>query len=138
MCPGSTASSGTYGPATPHSSTGKWVISVADTDHDRRAEYVRGRRGPKPCEIDLNERERGALSDRARSPYRRHRQRALIVLYAADGIPNRQIATLVGLNQNQVGMWRKRYATLGLMGLNDLPRSGRPRRLIDGHGGGPA
>ena len=59
---------------------------------------------------------------------RRVAQRARIVLLAADGVPNRQIAMLVGLNQNQVGMWRKRYASLGMSGLADRPRPGRPRR----------
>ena len=59
---------------------------------------------------------------------RRVVQRARIVLLAADGVPNRQIAMLVGLNQNQVGMWRKRYAALGMAGLADRPRPGRPRR----------
>ena len=59
---------------------------------------------------------------------RRVAQRARIVLLAADGVPNRQIAMLVGLNQNQVGMWRKRYAALGMSGLADRPRPGRPRR----------
>jgi transposase len=51
------------------------------------------------------------------------------VLLAADGMPNRQIAGMVGLNQNQVGMWRKRFAAVGMLGLNDLPRPGRPPRL---------
>jgi hypothetical protein len=37
---------------------------------------------------------------------------------------------LVGLNQNQVGMWRKRYAAHGMAGLADLPRPGRPRRSV--------
>lgn len=82
--------------------------------------------------IDLSSVERWALTTMARDAERRLRQRALIVLYAADGIPNRKIATLVGLNQNQVSMWRKRYEVLGLVGLKDLPRSGRPRRLNDG------
>jgi transposase len=59
---------------------------------------------------------------------RRVAQRARIVLLAADAVPNRQIAMLVGLNQNQVGMWRKRYAAHGMGGLADLPRPGRPRR----------
>jgi len=57
---------------------------------------------------------------------RRVAQRARIVLLAADGVPNRQM--LVGLNQNQVGMWRKRYAAHGMAGLADRPRPGRPRR----------
>jgi len=61
---------------------------------------------------------------------RRVAQRARIVLLAADGVPNRQIAMLVGLNQNQVGMWRKRYAAHGMSGLADRPRPGRPRRAV--------
>jgi transposase len=60
---------------------------------------------------------------------RRMMQRAQIVLLAAEGMPNRHIAGRVGLNQNQVGMWRKRFASMGMMGLNDLPRPGRPPRL---------
>jgi transposase len=60
---------------------------------------------------------------------RRMMQRAQIVLLAADGMPNRRIAEAVGLNQNQVGMWRKRFAAVGMLGLNDLPRPGRPPRL---------
>ena len=57
-------------------------------------------------------RRRRELERRAQGEHvsRRVAQRARIVLLAADGVPNRQIATLVGLNQNQVGMWRKRYA----------------------------
>jgi transposase len=74
--------------------------------------------------------ERRELERRAQGEHvsRRVAQRARIVLLAADGVPNRQIAMLVGLNQNQVGMWRKRYAAHGMAGLADLPRPGRPRR----------
>jgi transposase len=76
--------------------------------------------------------ERGELERRARSDRvsRRTSQRAQIVLLAAEGVANREIARLVGLNQNQVGMWRKRYAALGMIGLEDRPRPGRPRRVV--------
>jgi transposase len=75
--------------------------------------------------------EREELERRVSDPTasRRMAQRAQIVLLAADGMPNRQIADVVGLNQNQVGMWRKRYAAVGMLGLNDMPRPGRPPRL---------
>jgi Winged helix-turn helix len=74
--------------------------------------------------------ERKELERRARGDQvsRRAAQRAQIVLLAAEGVANREIARLVGLNQNQVGMWRKRYAALGMIGLEDRPRPGRPRR----------
>jgi len=76
---------------------------------------------------ERQELERRAQGDRVS---RRAAQRAQIVLLAADGVPNRHIAMLVALNQNQVGMWRKRYAALGLAGLADRPRPGRPRRAV--------
>jgi len=53
-------------------------------------------------------------------------KRARIVLLAADGVSNREIATLVGLHYNQVGLWRGRYADYGLAGLGDEERPGRP------------
>ena len=53
-------------------------------------------------------------------------RRARIVLLAADGHSNRDIAMLVDLHYNQVGVWRQRYSAYGLAGLDDLERSGRP------------
>jgi transposase len=53
-------------------------------------------------------------------------KRARIVLLGADGHSNRDIAVLVDLHYNQVGVWRQRYAAYGLAGLDDLERSGRP------------
>jgi hypothetical protein len=47
---------------------------------------------------------------------------AQVILMAADGDTNRDIA----LHYNQVGMWRKRYGELGLAGLGDEERRGRP------------
>lgn len=79
--------------------------------------------------LRITNEERRELERRAQGEHsRRVAQRARIVLLAADGVPNRQIALLVGLNQNQVGMWRKRYAAHGMSGLADRPRPGRPRR----------
>ncbi len=56
-------------------------------------------------------------------------QRARIVLLAADGVANVEVARLVGVSLPTVGLWRGRYASSGLAGLTDRPRSGRPRRL---------
>ena len=53
-------------------------------------------------------------------------KRARIVLLAADGMSNRDIAAVVDLHYNQVGMWRARYAEFGLAGLTDEERPGRP------------
>ncbi|MGY4766611.1 IS630 family transposase [Kribbella sp. CWNU-51] len=54
-------------------------------------------------------------------------QRARIVLLAADGEANTAIAERVGVSRPTVIGWRERYAERGLAGLDDEPRSGRPR-----------
>ena len=56
-------------------------------------------------------------------------QRARIVLLAADGHSNVEIAARVGVSLPTVTSWRARYRDSGLGGLDDAPRSGRPRRI---------
>ena len=56
-------------------------------------------------------------------------QRARIVLLAADGVSNTTIADTVGVSRPTVIGWRDRYAAHGLAGLEDEPRSGRPRTI---------
>ena len=51
-------------------------------------------------------------------------KRARIVLLAADGASNRNIAAIVDLHYNQVGLWRNRYAEFGLS-VTDEDRPGR-------------
>ena len=54
-------------------------------------------------------------------------QRARIVLLAADGVSNTEIAHRVGVARQTVIDWRADYVRSGLAGLDDRPRSGRPR-----------
>ena len=56
-------------------------------------------------------------------------QRARIVLLAADGESNTAIAQQVGVSRPTVIGWRNRYAARGSPGLDDEPRSGRPRTI---------
>ena len=56
-------------------------------------------------------------------------QRARIVLLAADGVSHTEIAELAGVSRPTVISWRQRYERGGLRGLEDQPRSGRPRRI---------
>jgi transposase len=56
-------------------------------------------------------------------------QRARIVLLAADGVSNTTIAETVGVSRPTVIGWRERYAASGIAGLDDEPRSGRPRTI---------
>jgi transposase len=52
--------------------------------------------------------------------------RSRIVLAAAAGKANQQIASDLGIPQVTVGKWRRSFAELGVDGLRDAPRSGRP------------
>jgi transposase len=62
--------------------------------------------------------------------------RARIVLLAAEGQSNTEIAARVGCSRQAVVRWRGRYARHGLDGLDDQPRSGRPRTIDDGRRAG--
>jgi hypothetical protein len=55
--------------------------------------------------------------------------RCRLILRAADKDhpTNLQIATEFHCNRHTVGLWRTRYLYQGLVGLQDAPRSGRPR-----------
>jgi len=81
--------------------------------------------------VTLPAEDRVELRRRARAQRieHRHRQRAQVVLLAAEGWSNQQIAPHVGFNVNSVRKWRRRYARAGLTGLADERRPGRPSRL---------
>ena len=53
-------------------------------------------------------------------------QRSRIVLAAAAGKSNQQIAGELHMPEVTVGKWRRCFAQQGLQGLDDAPRSGRP------------
>src|SRR3954463_3742574 len=54
-------------------------------------------------------------------------QRARIVLLAADGVTNTDIAARVGASRQTVVSWRRRSVEGGLAALDDADRPGRPR-----------
>lgn len=58
--------------------------------------------------------------------------RARIVLEAATGATNVEVADRVGYNPNTVAKWRNRFIASGLVGLSDEYRPGRPRTISDG------
>ena len=96
--------------------------------------------GPRPPSVDLTNEERRELE----ALVRRHKtgqqvaERARIVLRAADGLNNSEIARELALEPDTVRLWRQRW--LGLAGvavadvpvaarLADAPRSGTPARI---------
>ena len=56
-------------------------------------------------------------------------QRARIVLLAAEGVANYEIAERVGVTRPTVNLWRNRYAERGLAGLDGVRPPGRPRSV---------
>src|SRR6266702_2729126 len=52
--------------------------------------------------------------------------RSRIVLQAAAGLSNQQIAVALQIAEVTVGKWRRLFVARGLDGLRDAPRSGRP------------
>lgn len=59
-------------------------------------------------------------------------RRAKIVQLAAEGLDNHQIATQLKTSAVTVGLWRQRFLDLGLAGLQEAPRPGRPSRQDPG------
>lgn len=84
-----------------------------------------------PYLITLNTGEQSALekcANKYTSPYYKV-VRAKIVLMAAAGLRNDQIAKRVSLPRQIVSKWRKRFFEERLEGLENLSRSGRPPRF---------
>lgn len=80
--------------------------------------------------IELTEADQAALKKRVRATTTpaRDLMRARIILLAAEGKRNAEIAQLIGTSPPMVSRWRVRFAKQGMAGLLDSPRSGRPAR----------
>jgi putative transposase len=99
-------------------------------------------RGPKPPTIELTDAERRALEElvRRHSTPQQMALRARIVLAAAEGQNNAQVARLLGVSIDMVRLWRERWLILRPASIADLPvadrlrdepRPGKPRRITD-------
>ena len=67
---------------------------------------------------------------RSRTAPVRVAERAAIVLHAADGLEDKQIGQRMGIARQKAARWRKRFAKMGLPGIEkDAPRPGRKRRI---------
>lgn len=81
-----------------------------------------------PYVLSLTIEQQRELEARARRytlPYR-DVVRAKIVLMAANGLDNDEIAARLDTRREIVSKWRKRFFEHGLTGLEERPRGGRP------------
>ena len=74
---------------------------------------------------DEEHKELAALAGKYTAPYFEV-VRAKLILYAADGLENQEIASRLDLPRQVVSKWRKRFYKRRLRGLEDQPRPGRP------------
>jgi len=83
--------------------------------------------------IEVSEQERVQLESwaRRRSSAQALAQRSRIVLLAAEGLNNTEIAKRLGVHRPMVRKWRSRFAEYRLDGLIDEPRPGKPRTITD-------
>ena len=87
--------------------------------------------------MELDAHTRRTLESRARRytlPYREV-IRAQLVLLAAEGLDNDDIAARLNTRREVVSKWRKRFFEEGLAGLEERPRRGRPARFSPQPGG---
>jgi transposase len=83
--------------------------------------------------IELTDEERVQLEawTRRRTSAQALALRSRIVLLAAEGLRNTEIAERLGIRRNTAATWRSRFAAHRLDGLTDDPRPGRPRTVTD-------
>ena len=88
---------------------------------------------PKAVEVVLSESEREQLESWARrgKSAQALALRSRIVLAAAEGLKNTEIAARLSVDHTTVRKWRTRFARDRLEGLLDEPRPGRPRTVSD-------
>lgn len=93
-----------------------------------------GTTGRPTAPLVLTEEERAYLEQQARQEEviaRSMSERCRIILRCADGIASKLVATELGVHENTVGKWRRRFLRDRIEGLFDADRSGRPRTIGD-------
>jgi transposase len=88
---------------------------------------------PNAVAIVLSDEEREQLEAwaRRRKSAQALAERSRIVLCAAEGLKNTEIAERLGIQRGTATKWRSRFAAERLDGLVDEPRPGRPRTITD-------
>src|SRR5665811_2537450 len=88
---------------------------------------------PRAVSVVLSDEEREQLEAwaRRRKSAQALAMRSRVVLCAAEGLKNTEIAERLGITRATAGTWRRRFVAERLDGLVDEPRPGRPRTVTD-------
>jgi transposase len=80
--------------------------------------------------LEPKERQRLKQLSQSRSTSVKLAERSKIVLLAAQGQTNGEIAQTLGITRQKAGRWRDRYHQFGLVGIEkDAPRPGRKKEI---------
>jgi transposase len=85
----------------------------------------------RAADLELAEQDKEVLTAWAREPGKRGMRARIVLACAAPGTVNEQVAASLDTTVVTVGKWRRRYAAEGLAGLDDAPRSGRPKAALE-------
>lgn len=83
----------------------------------------------KPIEANESDLAALALMSRSQKIEKRYSDRALVILLSLEGKTLEEIENSTGLARPAVNKWRQRFRQLGIPGLQDAPRSGKPARI---------
>jgi transposase len=92
---------------------------------------MRTGRPKQPVPVTAADKEKLELLARRPKTAQRVALRSKIVLAAAEGKSNQEIAHRLGITGTTVGKWRERFRLGGLESLCDEPRPGTPRKITD-------
>lgn len=90
---------------------------------------------PRAVPVVLSDEEREQLEAwaRRRKSAQALAMRSRVVLAAAEGLKNTEVAERLGITRGMASKWRRRFVAERLDGLVDEPRPGRPRTVTDAH-----
>lgn len=92
---------------------------------------MRTGRPKKAVRLEAADKEKLEMLARRPKTAQRVAVRSKIVLRAAEGQSNQEIARALGITGATVGKWRERFRVSGMEGLSDEPRPGAPRQITD-------
>jgi transposase len=88
-------------------------------------------RGPSAAQIELPDDDREVLAQWAQGSSRRAVRARIVLACAEPGSTNARVAGALGVSRPTVGEWRRRFAELGLAGLEERERPGRPKAGLE-------